>query len=994
MLCLLGRVVAAQPPHDRTESWRWVSFGTAEGLPSPVVLHVAQGGDSTIWAGTERGLAWYDGYRWQLAALPAGVPGNAGVSLLRRDARGGILAYIGGHVVRWAGRAAPPATLWTAAAAESFGSATLDAEGAAWIIALAADGWRLVRVADGRREVVAWPAPPLLDRAGPQLFLDADGRVIVTVDGEAWRRAGTGWVLFASLKGEHAHISHLQDQRDGESRIVVRATSAVQGVWARGPSIGRGQAWQQFPEFEHEAPVAFQHASSGIAAAVLQAGDVLFCDGAGWGRLGAGMPVALATTSALTIDEVGDVWFATRSGVVLWRRSSERWTQWRLPYAHPANRVNGLAIGREGEVAAATAGGLWYVDAPRATLRRDAAIPPVILTAVAYDSLGRLWVGSGSAFAGVWQRTRSGWRHRTDAPRLAESAIHRIYTARDGAVWLLGLPNVGNGAGGLWVVRGDSIVRAPVDDSAFAYRYYDVAEDSTGTLWFATNHGLLRLRRGVQELVRSGAGLSSTQLFAVAAAPGGGAWVGSQGGGLQRIQDDLRVLETSRETPGGYVRALRRGYSDRVWAANNDGIWLNAAGRWSLLTSAFGLPTPAIWPLLPVPDGLYVGTLGAGVLLLRLEALIEARPHVVLRAPLVIHDGVGDGVRAIWSATTPRGVVPPEDIETRWRLDGGAWSAWSAVPEATLPLHVPWLRHVLEVDARTPLGVSSASPLRHTFRAPAPGWLRARLVVPLVLLFAALVVTALLLVRRRRQARILAQRLHEAERMELVGNFAAGMAHEFNNLLTTIVVNSELVVDLAPHGSDPSPASEIQAAALRAAAQVRTLLTFTRDQTFEFDRLDLREELGHLRPAIDLLFDDRVEKRWLLGEHPVVVRAERDGVTTLLRALAENARDAMPEGGRFEVTLGLLGATAEQARRMHVTVGSVVVELQVRDTGTGMEPAAVVRAFEPYYTTRTQHAGLGLALVYGLSRRFGGLVELSSASGAGTTVRVLLPLAG
>ena len=962
-----------------------MQFGVAEGLPSPIVRVVTRGTDGTMWAGTDNGPAWFDGYRWQVVRAADGrVIGGERVARLVAGARGSVVIDDGSRLYRLVAGGATAEPLPPHPGDFLPGDFAVLGDDV-WRIFSRNDRWIISRLSGGSWHDVSWPGAPPAAGFGTRLFVAPDSGLVLSVGGTLWVRRATVWQPGATLTAERGTITYLLRAANGEERVVLQSPDSQQGVWAKGPSIGQA-GWMRFTEFGVEAPVAFDVGPDGSAAAMLEAGDFLYCDTNGWRRLPA--PRSLATTRELAFDAAGDVWFATRRGVLLWRRGSERWTQWRRGATDPANRVNGVAVGADGRVAAATAGGVAFLEQD-GQLRVETGSPRVIFTSVAWDAKGDLWAGGGGSFGGVYQRTTRGWMLRIDAPGLSAAGVHRIVKGRDGSLWLIGLPFGAEAKAGIWRVRDGKVEAVTMPAFLRDARYYDFAEDSAGVRWFVTSAGIVRQRGEVVDRIDVSSGLPADAPFSISLGDAGSAWIGFRANGVVRVTSDLRVEspEAGVPSPNGYVRSMHRTADGNIWASNEDGIWVLSGGTWSLLTETFGLATPTAWPITSRGDDIYVGTLGAGVLRLRLDELRDAVPEVRLLDP---RQGRG-GLALRWIVATPRGLVAPADLTTRWHLDDGAWSAWSALTSGIVTGLLPWGRHVLYVEARTPLGVRSPVPARREFVVPPPVWWRRELLVPIAALLTSLLWVSVLLVRRRRQNRALAHRVREAERLEIVGGFAAGMAHELNNLLATVVLNSDLVVDEARGEAGTSPAAEIRRAALQAAGQVRSLQAFTRDQALLVNPVDLREELSRQRGAIDALFGAAIDTEWALGDVPVRVRAEVNGLSGILRALAENARDAMPSGGRFRVVLSAGPLPYDRRRLLGLSAGERYAEVAVSDTGAGMTSEEANRAFEPYFSTRGQ-PGLGLSLVYGLTQRFGGAVELDAQPGRGTTVRLFLPL--
>jgi signal transduction histidine kinase len=257
-----------------------------------------------------------------------------------------------------------------------------------------------------------------------------------------------------------------------------------------------------------------------------------------------------------------------------------------------------------------------------------------------------------------------------------------------------------------------------------------------------------------------------------------------------------------------------------------------------------------------------------------------------------------------------------------------------------------------------------------------------------------------LLVRREREAeeerRKLQTQLAQAQKMEAIGSLAGGVAHDFNNLLTAILGYVGLILeDTPPDNEVHKSASQIKRAAESAAALTQKLLAFSRRQVLQPEKIDVAQ----------LVKDTLIFLRRLVGEHvridsefgediwPVV--ADPVQVEQALINLAVNARDAMPDGGRLEITLRNAPRPEGEKRPDHEVQPGDYVQIIVRDTGVGMDDATRARMFEPFFTTKPKGkgTGLGLASVWGIVKQSGGYINVSSTPNAGTSIELLLPRA-
>jgi signal transduction histidine kinase/CheY-like chemotaxis protein len=242
----------------------------------------------------------------------------------------------------------------------------------------------------------------------------------------------------------------------------------------------------------------------------------------------------------------------------------------------------------------------------------------------------------------------------------------------------------------------------------------------------------------------------------------------------------------------------------------------------------------------------------------------------------------------------------------------------------------------------------------------------------------------------RAQQRELEQRLEVVRRMESLGRFAAKVAHDFNNLLTVIIGLSGLLRRSLPHGSQlREEVDAIEKTAGRATALTRELRAIGSDEPSTRTTVNLVRVVEDAMPVLRRLLgpDIALETRF---EHGLLcTRFDATSVERILTNLVVNARDA----GAGTVAIEVESATLDDAfvaQYPGTELGDHVV-LCVRDDGPGMPPSVKARIFEPYFSTKKQGDGVGLAIVYGLVRACGGTVWVDSAPGDGTVFRVFLP---
>ena len=244
------------------------------------------------------------------------------------------------------------------------------------------------------------------------------------------------------------------------------------------------------------------------------------------------------------------------------------------------------------------------------------------------------------------------------------------------------------------------------------------------------------------------------------------------------------------------------------------------------------------------------------------------------------------------------------------------------------------------------------------------------------------------------EQRRLEEQLRQAQKLEAVGQLAAGVAHDFNNILT--VIQGHVTMQLAAASHEESLANslhQVSAAAERATSLTRQLLTFSRKQVVQRKVLNLNTVVRHLHDMMGRLIGAHIDFRCLYGERLPGICADRSNLEQILMNVVVNARDAMPEGGTLLVSTAAETIDAAQAARRPQARAGDFVRLCVADSGMGMSEETLSHVFEPFFTTKEvgKGTGLGLATVYGIVAQHDGWIEVVSKVGDGTSISIYLP---
>ena len=237
-------------------------------------------------------------------------------------------------------------------------------------------------------------------------------------------------------------------------------------------------------------------------------------------------------------------------------------------------------------------------------------------------------------------------------------------------------------------------------------------------------------------------------------------------------------------------------------------------------------------------------------------------------------------------------------------------------------------------------------------------------------------------------------RFAQSQKMQAVGQLAGGMAHDFNNVLTTIILSSDFL--LGNHRpSDPAfkDIMAIKQNASRAAGIVKQLLAFSRQQTLRPRVLSLTDVISDWSIWLSRILEEKIELKVSHGRDLWYVKADQTQFEQVIMNLAVNARDAMSDGGRLTIRTYNLESKASRALEDKSLPPGDYVVCEVADTGCGMATEVVEKIFEPFFSTKEigKGTGLGLSTVYGIVKQTGGYIFCDSTPAKGTTFTIYLP---
>ncbi len=382
----------------------------------------------------------------------------------------------------------------------------------------------------------------------------------------------------------------------------------------------------------------------------------------------------------------GDLWAGTTRGLWLFRGSSERWSIPRRSTDAEDNVVHALMRASDGRLWVGTRAGLEIRDAEGRieSLHGIGTEPIPVVTTIAEDGEGAIWLGSGSGFEGAWRWKEGRWRHFGAADGLHAPFVHAVRIDSSGRPWFLGLSRQATqGPGpGAFVYEDGRFRPVSPPGGRLARRVYDFAEGPPGSYWLGTHGGLFRLANGQWTSWTAEGLLPTERVFALEMDENNRPWFASGKTGVCHLPDDETVNceKSSDGLPNDAVWDLEFDVEGALWASTRGGLGVRRDGEWSRILPHHGLPLLRLWPLLVEGDRLLIGTNGRGLVELSLAGAGGPPPRVSF---LELDEGQGS-TRVEWSADAWWGSQAEGEVENRWRLEGGEWSAWSRRRELLL----------------------------------------------------------------------------------------------------------------------------------------------------------------------------------------------------------------------------------------------------------------------------------------------------------------------
>lgn len=722
--------------YNFNESWRWAHFTTESGLPSNRIIQILDSKDSQPWVMTSSGLAWFDGFQWNVIDSKAGL--SCGEPMR-------IVGMVNDSVVIQCGN-----QLFIGTTGGFRKMMTIDQQTAATA------GGELLLLKNGKLDIHPAEKNPFLEELRMHtirgVWATSYDRLWVSTNDGLFITDGNTVALKLRITRGAIGISSAAENEKGTGLVSISYPFSKRGLWEWSkeltPRLVAGE----------RAAVAriLDVGPEGEAIVSYHVDDVRFRRAGKWETVS--FPPRDITFFQFRAN--GDLWVGTNQGLFLFNAAPSRWATNRFPSPDPRNSINAIITTRNGDVWFGTGDGV-VIQKPGGELRTITNVLGTrlfVVTGLGEDSLGNVWISSGSSFTGAFRWDGSNWfRGEADTPT-DRVRFHGIEKDQRGDLWFLGTDEDENRqpplSPAIYTLADGRLrywARTPDLPNARVYSFAGISDDEK---WFGTFQGLFHLKGGLWKHYTIREGLKNDRVFTLAVDRNRRVWFGhattptETGLGYIDSDDSVRYFSIADGLVNNHIWDISLDSSGTIWLGTAGGVASYRDGKWTRGDGQGGIPHPSVWPVLPVSGKLYAGTQGGGVSILDLNHRVLPPPRVVAQKAVV----EGNSVLVRWNAFAFWGELDPDQILTRYRTKTSGWSGWNITSSVTLSgLHAG--THSVQIQAQGLGGTVDPDGATVSFVVLEPLFLRPYILWPgLVLILLSISMAVNQFVRKQRYA--------------------------------------------------------------------------------------------------------------------------------------------------------------------------------------------------------------------------------------------------
>ncbi len=918
------------------ESWRWAHFTTKSGLPSNTIESIVEAADSTVWVVTNQGVAWYDGFHWN----PVFIDSISADRRIRQVVPYGrkLLVNIGGRLFVGNQNGFKKMIL-NPMLDSGFISSVSPVNDKSFLLTVEYDHIALLIKATGTSfEVVNSPPPGKLFSTRSSIwFLGED----IDSKHHLYQYYNDSFTRISAQTGQPNAIRAIVENAEGVGVLAMDAPKNSVGLWEFSD-----KKEFKYSESERNQPVRSLDVSrEGEVFVIYESGEVHIRINGAWKNINP-LPKQLQNSLTVRYRDNDDIWVGTEEGLYLFKRSISLWSTGSTTFSNISNVVMEVFRSSMNEIWVGNMDGVEVrgSDGNRRFIRSINGSPLGLVTGINEDSEGNIWIVSGAGFRGSYRWDGSTWKHY----KIHDSNIgyHKIRKDRSGALWFLGLGEMESDPAGFilsqdrWL-RIDSLYTLPSN------RLYAFSESRTGVKWIGSAGGLTRVSGdelrtwGREELGKN------PKVYTISVEKNETVWFSTFSPLLATISADNELVWVwENDEVYNYQQKIWDIVYDEsniLWVATTKGLYSYTNGVWTNYNQQTGYALRELRVVLPLNEKIYVGGHGIGVrFMMRDQTTVPIK--IILNKPIVENNDV----YCSWTASSHWGIIPSDQIESRYKIDNEQWSEWSVNRDLVLR-DVKSGHHRIAVQAKE----SSAQVKYYThtasFYVERPVFLRPLYLIPFLVMLSVVFAT----LARYKQA----QKAHALQIQNQRTRIANDLHDEVGSNLASVALISQRL------WKDESLPQFI-----------RDDLAVVRDtaiQTGDF----LRDIVWYINPRYDTFMSLETRLREIAGRmlRELNVQIEMSNTGIVDELFVESRRNIILMFK--EIIHNIVKHAQSSMVTIHCEHSKDIFRLMVKDNGVGFHQEEMI-------------SGNGLLSLKRRARDAGAELKISSKIGEGTTITI------